>query len=512
MASRVSLNRRPKGKVWLGLAIVLTAGGAVFAGLTYYVLGALSGGSISVESEPSGASVLVNGHVAGATPISIKGLPGGTYDVRLEKAEFAPMSLRVDLSSSGSSRVHEKLSPVAKGILVVNVKPPDSEVLLDGELIGHTPLKVEGVEAGPHELMVRKTNFTSYSRRVEIESGQTCKFDDIELGDKILELLENKVKSEPQRVGHYIDLAHYYFVNDRMDEAVDTFVRGDDASRTTLDFDGPGYPGKDKMSPEEIEMEQRLRREDQSRFPKELDKHRSFPRKDTRAFRMKLTEAFDANNRKDLKSWSHAKTAAQEKITSRNYDQAAKIYKDHIAAAPMSTDLPKAYLGLIEVLCMQGDVDGVTGEFIKFFVLFDKKDGASLRNCGNIINQYYDRPKTKTDRDRLLKVSEKALRAGLDLPCDNDYKSQALFDLGLTLFYQERMAEAVTVLRQSVALTRAPSTQEDRQLRLAEALRKAGDHTGAIELYKKLKTSERPNVRETANYGMIAIEQNDTKQ
>ena len=55
-------------------------------------------------------------------------------------------------------------------------------------------------------------------------------------------------------------------------------------------------------------------------------------------------------------------------------------------------------------------------------------------------------------------------------------------------------------------------SQEDRQLRLAEALRKAGDHTGAIELYKKLKTSERPNVRETANYGMIAIEQNDTKQ
>jgi len=120
---------------------------------------------------------------------------------------------------------------------------------------------------------------------------QESKFEGIELGDKILELLESKVKSEPQRIGHFIDLAHYYFVNDRMDEAVKMFVLAEDITRVPLNFDGPGFAGKDKMSPDEIALEQRLRREDESRLIKEIDKHRSFANKDTRGFRMKLREA-----------------------------------------------------------------------------------------------------------------------------------------------------------------------------------------------------------------------------
>ena len=92
------------------------------------------------------------------------------------------------------------------------------------------------------------------------------------------------------------------------------------------------------------------------------------------------------------------------------------------------------------------------------------------------------------------------------MPANNDNKADALFDLGMCLFYQDRVAEAVPQLRQSIELTRSVGTQEDRQLRLAEALRKSGDRAGAIDLYNKLKASDRPNVRESANYGLAGIE------
>ena len=514
MASRVIHNRKPRGRalLWMALLAVITL--VVLASLALYLTGAVGGGGlgIKVESEPSGASVLVNGHVAGATPVTIKGLSNGSYDVRLEKAEYAPVSLRVEVSGSAAKRIHEKLKPVARGALIVNIKPAGSEVLVDGELAGHTPLQITGIEAGPHELMVRKTNFSTYSHRVQITPGETSKFEDIELADRILELMEGKVKTEPQRVGHYIDLGHYYFVNDRMDDAVETFVLGQEAISTPLDFDGPGFPGKAKMLPEEIELETRLRREDAARFPKELDKHRTFPGKDVKLFRMKLMEAFDNNNRKDVKSWAHTKLAAQEKVAARNYDEAAKIYKAHIAAAPKSVELPTAYLALIETLCMQGDVDGVADQFNTFYTLYDKKDGQSLRAAGKILNDYVARQKRKTDQDRLLKMAEKTLRAGLAMQCEDEAKSDSLFELGMSIFEQDRVAQSIPVLKLSIDSTRALSKQEDRQLRLAEALRKSGDRAGALALYDKLKASERPNVRESANYGLIVIKQSEPKQ
>ncbi|MEI6232344.1 MAG: PEGA domain-containing protein [Planctomycetota bacterium] len=503
----------PKSSSFIRLILLSAAGLAVLLVLAFAIAGSLGGGGgVNVTSEPAGASVLVNGHVAGATPVSIKGLSNGSYTIRLEKAEFAPVSLRVEVSSGVPATVREKLQPVARGTLVVNIKPSDAEVLIDGELAGHTPLKLDGIEIGPHELTVRKTNFSSYSRRIEIAAGEISKFEDIELFDRVLEHLESQIKNEPQRVGHYIDLGHYYFVNDRFQDAAETYALGTITANTSLDFDGPGFPGKSKMTAEEIELQQRLRREDQSRLPKEIDKHRSFPKKDTKAFRLAMAEATDRGARKDVKSWTRTKIAAQEKLAGGNIEQAIAIYKEHIAAAPKSPELPTAYLALIEALCRTGDEAKITAQVDEFFKLYEQqKDGQSLRAAGKILNGYADRIKSKDARTHIQQLAEKSLRAGLALPCDSEGKSDSLFELALSVLDQGRANDAIPIFRESIDSTRAISKQEDRELRLADALRKSGDRAGAIKVYDKLKASERPNVRESANYGMIVLKQNESK-
>lgn len=498
------------GRVWIGLAAILLVGLLALAGTTFYVLGALKSPTVNIESDPEGASVIINGRLAGATPLAVTGLARGTYDLRLEKSGCTPIHKLITVSATADSVVHEKLEPLALGRLIVNVKPDGAEVLLNGEIAGHTPMTLTKIPVGQHDLIVRKTNFSTYSQHVVIEAGVESKFEGIVLNDKILELLEGKVKAEPQRLGHYIDLAHYYFVNDRMEDAATTFLQGREIMRAELDFNAEGYPGKDKMAPDEIAVERRLRKEDESRFDKELTKHRSFPGKDNRVFQRKLAEGDDFAAKKDRKSWPRAREAAQDMIARKNYERAATVYNEHIKAAPESPDLPKAYTALIEVYCMNYDLDKATEKFNLFFTRFEK-DGVSLRTFGNTIYPYFDRFKNPSDRDRLLGMAEKALRSGVELPADVTHKSQALFDLGSIFYFQERFKDAAPFMRQSIDLTQSPLIREERQVRLADVLRKSGDKPGAIELYNKLKDSESTHVRESANYGLIALRAGESK-
>ena len=501
----------PPGRMWLGLAFTLLVGMAALAVIAFYVLGAISGNTLLVESEPDGASVLLNGRLAGATPLSIKGLSRGTYDLRLEKSGCTPLNKLVTISATGGAKVRETLSALELGALTVRIMPTGAEVLLDGEMAGHTPLSINNIPAGPHELLVRKTNFSSYSKHIEIQPHAESKFDGIELTDKILETMEGNVKAEPQRVGHYIDLAHYYFVNHRMEDAANTFLQGKEVLQTPLDFSSGGYPGKDKMSPEEIAVELRLRREDDSRFDKELTKHKSFQGIDNHAFLRKLAEGADFAAGKNRKSWPRAREAALDMVAHKNYERAALIYQEHIRAAPDSPDLSKAYTALIEVYCMNYDVNKAVENFNQFLTHF-AKDGVALRAFGNTIYPYFDRFKNTAERDRVLAMAEKALRTGLELPCDPQNKSAALYDLGSIFYFQERYKDSVTFMRQSVDLTEPALLHEERQVRLADTLRKSGDKAGALELYNKLKDSESTHVRESANYGLISLRSAESKQ
>jgi tetratricopeptide (TPR) repeat protein len=391
------------------------------------------------------------------------------------------------------------------------VQPVGAEVLLDAELVGHTPLRLSHVPAGTHELIIRKTNFESYAKRIDIQPGRELTFSGFELKDKILEMLANQVKNEPQRAAHYCDLGHYLFVNDKFNEAVEAFVKGLETLHKPLDFDGPGYNGKENMSPQELKLEQRLRLEDEGRFNKDLDKYRQWPGKDTRTFRLKLAEAQAVLSRQDQSSWGRTEMAGREQMRNRSYERAAQLYRDFIAAAPQSPDLPQAYIGLLEVYCMQGDMNKAAEAFDQFYARCEQ-DGPMLRKCGHTLFPYWERMKDKNARQRVLQLAEKALRRGAQLNGEAEANAQALFDLGAVLLYQNRATDAVPVLRQAVAATANKQTGEDRALRLGDALRKAGDLKGAKEAFTKLSTSDRAGIREKARNGLIFVNTDENRK
>jgi tetratricopeptide (TPR) repeat protein len=465
---------------------------------------------LEVVTEPAGATVLINGRLVGATPVVWDGMPRGRYGVRLEKEGCKPVNRDIDLSENALV-INEKMQALPTGTLIVEIEPAGAEVLLDGELLGHTPLKRERMPSGVFELLVRRTNFESYSRRISIEPGGVALYSGFELKDKIFAMLDGMVKAEPQRVAHYIDLGHYLFINNKQDKAADVFTEGMEIMQTPLDFDGAGYAGKQNMTSDEMLLEQRLRKEDESRFLKEVDKHRNWPRVDTKEFRKRMDLAQDLVARKNINSWTWAERSGQTQMKSRNFGAAAKTFSDHIAAAPQSPDLPKAYMSLLEVYLMQRDTAQASALFETFYGKYAAVPG-ELRQCGIKLASFNDRMVTQKDKDRVLVLAEKALRRSIELPAAEPAKAESLYELGAVLLYQNRPTEAVAVLTQCIDKTPAGALNDERSLRLADALRKSGQLAEAKAIFTRLSKSDRSNVKDGAKTGLIYVETDEAKK
>jgi len=153
---------------------VLVIAGAVGAALALRTPGEATG-SLQVESDPPGAEVLIDGTLRGSTPLSLA-LPAGSYRLVVQRGADAKRT-NIDIASGGAKAYHvawaEPTSVLnATGSLSVVSDPPGSAVIVDGSARGQTPLTVNGLSPGRHEVLVRNTA-TTYRRTVDVESGAT---------------------------------------------------------------------------------------------------------------------------------------------------------------------------------------------------------------------------------------------------------------------------------------------------------------------------------------------------
>jgi tetratricopeptide (TPR) repeat protein len=468
------------------------------------------GGALRLETQPGGATVFVNGRLLGATPLLVAGLPPGDYGVRLEKNGCEPQARTVRIASTSLERLDCELAPLPTGGLNVDILPQGAEVLLDGTLAGYTPLQLSGVVCGTHELLVRKTNFEPYLTQIEVQPGEPLQFSGFALKDRIHAMLDSLIKSEPQRLAHYIDLGHYLFVSGRMSDSVAVWVQGMEVLAQPLDFDGPGYQGREKLSKEEQAVEFKLRKEDEARFSKELDKHRNWPNKDVRLFREELENARENLDRKNVTQWEWVERAAQLNLRNQNPEKAVRLYEEHIRVVPAdSPSLYKAHTALMKAHLMRRDADDTEAAFNTFFQKFEQ-NGEALRYFGAEIFPYQDRLGSR-GRTLVLGYCEKIFRAALLGTPEGPEQVEVAFDLGTTLNFLNRSADAVPFLKRAVEKTPAGPLLEERNLRYADALRRTQQFDEAERIYRELQQSERSSIRESARTGAVYVRADRTR-
>jgi hypothetical protein len=142
---------------WTG--VVLMTAGLTAAGLIEYQRRAArpaATGSLRVETVPAGIEVLIGGKVVGVSPVTLS-LPAGGYEVQLGQAADA-RRLTLDLAAGASMVQHVEMAaaPVtATGALRIQTEPSKLPVFIDGVERGESPLAIDAIQAGIHEIIVK---------------------------------------------------------------------------------------------------------------------------------------------------------------------------------------------------------------------------------------------------------------------------------------------------------------------------------------------------------------------
>ena len=132
--------------------------------------------SVSVSSDPAGASVRVDGAAIGTTPLTAD-LTSGARLVEVGLPGFRTAARRIEVHAEQPLTVPPFRLERLPGRLQIKSVPPSAAVMVDGQFRGETPLELD-LPAGPtHTVRATKAGHDTAEDRVTLEPGRTSSLD-----------------------------------------------------------------------------------------------------------------------------------------------------------------------------------------------------------------------------------------------------------------------------------------------------------------------------------------------
>ena len=133
-------------------------------------------GWLLVRTTPPGATVVVDGVDRGQTPLSVDDLPYGTHRISISRAGYGSETRKVSLSrDAGVASVGVELveagsaTSAVLGSIQVDSRPDGARVMLDGQLVGTTPVVVPDVASGTHRVRVERDGYQAWVTTVDVQ-------------------------------------------------------------------------------------------------------------------------------------------------------------------------------------------------------------------------------------------------------------------------------------------------------------------------------------------------------
>lgn len=128
-------------------------------------------GSLKITTKPEdGAMISLNGKVlSNKTPYFNDMIPPGTYEITVSKERFKDVNRHVDIKA-GENILVEIDMPYIYGKANISSEPSGASVLIDGKDYGVTPLSLDSIVVGPHELKLEKYGYTSITKIITIDN------------------------------------------------------------------------------------------------------------------------------------------------------------------------------------------------------------------------------------------------------------------------------------------------------------------------------------------------------
>jgi hypothetical protein len=150
-------------------------GGVAWFGYSYYA-STMKPGVVAIESNPSGAEIVVDGQSRGVTPLTID-LSPGPHSLELRR-RGASRQISLDVKAGELVKQQIDLTNIrAVGTLVVNSNPKGAKVIVDGRERGVTPVTLSDMSVGAHKVMLQAATGT-VTKDVQIQAGGTVTVDE----------------------------------------------------------------------------------------------------------------------------------------------------------------------------------------------------------------------------------------------------------------------------------------------------------------------------------------------
>lgn len=135
-------------------------------------------GIVTIQSEPEGAEVELNGQKVGTTFGTYQGSHyAGEYTLTLRKDLYHPTSKSFALNAGEVMDIPKIILKPRFGYWQISSEPSGADIYLDEKHIGQTPLKKEKIPSGDHTLRITKNKYKTHQETFVIKDGDEPKFD-----------------------------------------------------------------------------------------------------------------------------------------------------------------------------------------------------------------------------------------------------------------------------------------------------------------------------------------------
>ncbi|MBQ0008219.1 MAG: SUMF1/EgtB/PvdO family nonheme iron enzyme, partial [bacterium] len=122
------------------------------------------------------AEIWVNGEKKGSGNISVDLTPG-EYTFETRKASHRSQSIVRNITMESGGTIDLPAPVAIMGTLMVNIKPVGADIMVDGHKIGESPMLIENVLIGTHDVVISKAGCAERRERVTVTEGQTTTLD-----------------------------------------------------------------------------------------------------------------------------------------------------------------------------------------------------------------------------------------------------------------------------------------------------------------------------------------------
>lgn len=160
----------------LSLTLVIT-----FLCLTIVLSGyaqQLKYGSLTINSNPSGAKVFLDNQYKGDTPLNLQDVPVGQYSIKLVLSGYEEWNSSVAVLPILTVKITADLVPLAKpavGSIAVNSNPQGARVYLDNAYKGTTPVNLRDIPVGKHVIKLVLPDYQEWNSEVTVIASQTTR-------------------------------------------------------------------------------------------------------------------------------------------------------------------------------------------------------------------------------------------------------------------------------------------------------------------------------------------------